>query len=173
MNEKKQLTVAQWFGRGDEFWASARILEKADSQLASPNVVLRAFATEAYLKCLLTLRKKHFPPDHDLKRLFDLLPLDDKNLIEEEWNKYTFPNLSKAASTAPTGITVANSLRQALKLSSSAFKDFRYRASGNKYWYLGSFPMQVRHRVFTIHPDWENSPPDIFGKHPHAYFRNA
>jgi hypothetical protein len=161
---KKQLSAPKWFGRADEFMIAAGKLQDNLSP-AIPIVVCRAFAAEAYLKCLLTVRQKHFPPDHDLKRLFTLLPLADKQYIEESWNRRTLAKMPKpGAPGAPVGLVIPKTLQQALKQARHAFKEWRYTDTGVLHWFVGSFPDDTRRAILTAHPEWEADPPDSFGK---------
>ena len=165
--KRKQLTAAEWFGRVDEFWAASAHLGKNVPHLTTPNVVSGAFAMEAYLKCLLTLRKKAFPPDHNLHRLFKLLPIEDRNAIEKVWNEDALPKILQAQKTAPKAFAghMPKTLNQALKRAREAFKEWRYMTTGGvRYFTVGRFGMHVRDVILQIHPEWRADPPDIFGR---------
>ena len=56
-------------------------------QIAHPAMVLSVFASELYLKCLLTIETGKAPPTHNVKALFrDLQPTTRKRL-EELWDQ--------------------------------------------------------------------------------------
>jgi hypothetical protein len=161
-------TAAQWFGRADEFWAAADLIgARGVKSPVIPNVVCRSFASEAYLKCLLTIRQKHFPPEHDLELLFRRLPDDDKKAIEEAWNVKCLPTLQKAARNAPQKLKdaglIPNTLNQALKMAANAFKDWRYNPRGMMAFMLNTFPLHVRDVIIATQPDWRDDPPDAHG----------
>jgi len=162
--EQKQLSAEQWFGRADDFWATSRYLEREKPAGIMPVMVCKAFATEAYLKALLTLRGTPVPQTHNLHRLFEMLPAADKCQIEEGWNQNTLPGLLKAQKTAPDFADVPSNLAEALKQAALAFLDWRYLAEGTLYWFVGGFPMQVREVIFEAKPDWRDNPPDEHGK---------
>lgn len=134
----------------------------------SPSELHRAFAAEAYLKSLLTLRKKHFPQDHNLWRLFGLLPLEDKRQIEESWNAETLPNVLQAAKNPPPDIVPPTTMMQCLKKSAEAFKEWRYNTKETRYWWLGSFPNNVRNCILDLRPEWRTSSPGPLSEQPKA-----
>lgn len=164
MGGKRRLTAAEWFGRADQFLAAANYLETERKHLMIPNVVLRAFASEAYLKCLLTFRQKQFPPTHDLHLLFSRLPSEDRGQIEKEWNAAMLPMLQHVSTHTTAEFTVGTTLIQVLKQCAEAFKEWRYEVEQPRYWTLGGFARHVRGRITQLNPDWADDPPDIFGK---------
>jgi hypothetical protein len=166
MNDRRKMVADEWFLRADQFWIAAEWLARqedvASERLIFPNITCRAFASEAYLKCLLTLRGKHFAPDHDLRYLFKLLPLDDKDAIEQSWNEGSLPAVLARAPDHPSGVETPRTLSQALKRSALAFKDFRYRSpSGRGHWFLGNQPLDVRNHVLALVPEWKTKPPTL------------
>lgn len=52
-------------------------------ELQTPFIVNCAFACEIFLKFLLSFYKIDFKREHDLKKLFDLLPKDVQNKVNE------------------------------------------------------------------------------------------
>lgn len=160
--QKRRMGAGEWFGMADQFSAAAHIIvqhsNSAGKHFIFPQVACRAFAAEAYLKCLLTLRSKHFPPDHNLRTLFRILPAEDRAIIEEWWNAETLPNVLRAGQN-PTTFPVPSTFEQCLKRSAEAFKEWRYNTKETRYWWLGGFPNNVRRRILDMKPDWVISPP--------------
>lgn len=157
------MTAEDWIARADQFWSAGALLAKQEylgEQLFFPNVVCRAFAAEAYLKCLLALRGKSFPGDHNLRNLFRLLPPDDRAVIEDWWTAESLPGVLSRASFHPPGVTSPSSFKQALKRSALAFKEFRYVLGDTFHWSLAAFPEHVRRRILQVKPEWEACPPD-------------
>lgn len=162
------MTPEQWFAAADQFMESAHLikLHEKDSGvvLVIPQVTALSFASEAYLKCLLTIRERHFPPDHDLHMLFGRLPPEDKEAIEAVWNAGTLPNVINAAKSPPPDLDrpIPTTLNQCLKASANAFKEWRYRTRHTMFWFLGNFPVNVRDRILRTRPGWASRPPNPF-----------
>lgn len=152
-----RMSPGEWFFRGDDFQISGQILEEQGAALSAP--VCLAFAAECYLKCLLTLRGKPFPNDHDLYNLFKRLPLPDKQWIESEWSKYNLAHLVAIKDSAPDGLQLPTTLLQTLQFSGMTFKNFRYIERGRGGWLLGTFSPCVRELILVTRPDWEDHPP--------------
>lgn len=163
-DDEKQLSAEQWFGRADAFWSASRYLGRDKPAGPMPVVICMAFATEAYLKSLLTIRRTSVPRTHNLHRLFELLPDADRAEIEGRWNKRSLPAVQKALETAPDKFDDPAGLMLALKEAALAFMDWRYLVDGKSYWFLGGFPMEVREFIFELHPEWEANLPDEYGK---------
>lgn len=159
----RRMTPGEWFGIADQFsWTGHLIVSHANTtghHLAFPQVVCRAFAAEAYLKCLLALHNKAFPNDHNLRKLFARLPEEDQVAIKEAWSMKTLPNVLRAGERPPPDVTVPRTFEQCLKKSAEAFTEWRYNVRSTRYWWLGSFPDDVRNRVLVIRPRWRTTPP--------------
>jgi hypothetical protein len=115
-----------WFERADHFHYSSLHLAMQPQELqfiyARPHIVLKAFASEAYLKALLCVEETHFEKIHDLLALFELLSLDSKKLIEKWWNKESKPILDGARrGAAKVDYKAPRTLRGALDESATAF----------------------------------------------------
>jgi len=170
MAQSRPLTAAAWLGRADQFWMAAQALIQSPMGLATfpiPAVTCQAFATEAYLKGLLTLRGAPFPNDHNLLELFKRLPIADRESIEARWNIECLPNALKSKANAPAGFNIPTSLRGALKQSKNAFVLWRYFSEDlNEGIYFGVdlFPVFVRELILQAHPEWRTNPPDGWGK---------
>lgn len=159
------MTPDEWFVRADQFWSAGAILAREehlnDEELGFPNVTCRAFAAEAYLKCLLELRGRSFPADHDLRRLFRHLPSEDQAKIEQTWTENSLPGVVSRARFNPKGTVKTSTFSQALKQSALAFKHFRYVQARANYWVLAGFPSDVRNCILNLRPEWRNNPPTL------------
>jgi hypothetical protein len=51
---------------------------------------------------------------------------------------------------------------QALKRSSLAFLEWRYRTKPDLFWYLARYPMYVQFQILKVRPEWKNRPPKAF-----------
>jgi hypothetical protein len=153
MVKRRDLTVEDWLLLGDQFIEGARRLDRStpNIQVMHPAVVCRAFASEAYLKCLLTVLQTPFEGDHDLKRLYKLLPDDEKKAIKAGFDARMVQRLRDFK--APAGFNVPKSLMGALRQSGEAFVSWRYMKNDYDAWYLGDFPVHVRDRIVLYRPD--------------------
>lgn len=171
--QKRRMTPGEWFGMADQFTLTAQLVvehaNRTGYHLAFPQVACRAFSAEAYLKCLLTLREKQFPPAHNLRTLFRLLPSDDRHEIEARWNAETLPHVLRAATqNPPQDFVIPTTFQQCLKRSAGAFTEWRYNTKETRYWWLGAFPTIVRERIIEIKPAWRDSPPGPLPAEPQA-----
>ncbi len=164
---KRQPSAQEWFEKGDQFYFTALHLmspDKKDLQpiFAIPHITLKAFASEAYFKCLIALECAGFPPrKHDLEKLFDGLHPASRKRIRELWTAECAPKLRVLASQPgkPPDIKVLTSLRGVLRQSAEAFIEFRYRAQGDTAAFtIMSLPLLVRQRILEVRPDF--APPN-------------
>ena len=126
-----------------------------------PHIVLKAFATEAYLKALIMVEGKAPPKIHNLLLLFDELDLESKKLIQRWWNKKCAPELAKARKHQDDIVKVPKTMRGALSQAADAFVEWRYVGSGS---YIGfmilGFPLLVRRRILEKMPEWRPELPN-------------
>lgn len=54
--------------------------------ISHPLLVLSAFASELYLKCLITIETNETPDGHDLERLFARLQVPTRHEIDGLWD---------------------------------------------------------------------------------------
>jgi hypothetical protein len=169
-NDKKPLKAAQWYGIAEQFMRGAWLLGEHSHKTGDHGAVLseltaRAFCTEGYLKCLLTIRKKDVRTIHDLEALYGNLPPADQKYIRSEWDKRVLPIVLGAAKNMPEGAGPAiRTFEEALNRSKDAFIEWRYQQHLGATWYLGNFPFFVRDRILRSRPKWVASPPNFFGK---------
>ncbi|WP_144030871.1 hypothetical protein [Bradyrhizobium japonicum] len=126
-------------------------------------MVLSAFASELYLKCLFVLETSRDPPEiHDLRKLFLLLSQAARDELEAAWNLYAAqPNRVRVyeAIERLTGSVVPRDLRWSLRNGSDAFTSLRYlheERNQNTKFFLGDFPAMVRGIVLRRRPQWSS-----------------
>lgn len=155
-----------WFDRADQFHFTALYLMTQELGLqgvfAKPHIVMKAFATEAYLKSLICLEGRTPPQIHDLLALYELVSLDSQRPIQKRWNKDSKPKLDGLRKQKPPGYHPPRSLRGALHQSSDAFLDWRYKGEDavGMGFSIMAFPTFVRERIVQLRPAWTH-------KHPH------
>jgi len=152
------------FKSGECFHYSGRLLQGAGPELytCQPGVVCLAFATEAYLKALLTLEGKEYKEIHNLYRLYYDLPITARNQISDWWNAECLPTLQSSQrlpGLSKKYVTPTN-LSGCLRSSAKAFVNWRYNHLDYQQWSLMTFPAHVRRRILLLKPDW-----DIAGEH--------
>lgn len=165
----KPLDAQTWFERADRYyWSCCALMERRHHLyeiIGFPHVVLRAFAAEAYLKCLITLQGKDPIQVHNLLTLFDELELGTKKALAKRWVKECEPSLKKLKKSKKTVINFDTSLRGVLNQSGDAFIDFRYVLKGGVARFsIMRFPMFVRDEILTIKPEFMPRPPDLLAQ---------
>ena len=121
-----------------------------------PHIILKAFATEAYLKSLILIEGNTAPNIHHLLSLFDKLTPESQHAIRRLWDKECGSQLKKMRSVDTKGLKVPRTLREALNQSSDAFLEWRYSGPGAMPAFtIMSFPLWVRVRILELEPDWK------------------
>jgi hypothetical protein len=178
--EKQPTSAASFFGLGDEFWIASKYLSTTDPgiEVATPNahITCAAYASEAYLKCLLKLEDRKFEGHHNLASHFGRLTPTSKRLISKWWQEaskttldthrhFTNPNTGKRfpISDLPE-FKMPKNLQEALEQSKDAFIEFRYHTKLTFQWSLLNFPFFVRRRILQLKPEWKSSSPRPGGK---------
>jgi hypothetical protein len=127
--------------------------------LASPAMVLAAFASELYLKCLLILETGRTPPTHHLKSLFRELTPQTRKKIEDGWNR-VLPIRQPLwdAMERTTGKKPPTAFDDALTEGSRAFTELRYshENEGNPTFLLGDLPPVLVNVIWERMPAWQN-----------------
>lgn len=140
--------------------------------VASPSMVLSAFASELYFKCIIAMetKGKPTPQSHDLEALFKMLSLASRKRLEQLWNiAEANPQVARmrAALLATTGDTIPTDLAWSLKNGRSAFIRLRYvhedDGMGTSFM-LTDLPEMLRQVVVEMQPVWQfitHGPPKL------------
>jgi hypothetical protein len=129
--------------------------------LSQPVMVLQAFASELYIKCLHCIDSGTVPGGHDLESLFNHLnPLRQKAIISG-WNARMAHRQGELdqrdRATKPLGFVIPRDLPVGLKECRLAFMQLRYQYEEPKKpkFYLGDLPDVLRVVILHIYPDWK------------------
>ncbi len=124
--------------------------------IASPHMVISAFATELYFKCLLCLEAKGVPQTHNLKALFRDLAPATRARIEELWKVHarTLEDLWSVMEQT-LGKTVPRDFATLIDISSSAFNELRYlHEDSSGAFMVGDLPPILRTVILERQPLW-------------------
>jgi len=127
--------------------------------IAHPSMVLCAFASEIYLKCLLFIETGKVTRGHDLKGLFLRLDPLTRKRLEDLWNE-SLGRPEKQREFAcirklPEGDQLQPDLLNVLGLGSNAFEELRYlyETKSSKF-LLGDFPDMLHAVILERFPEW-------------------
>jgi len=128
-----------------------------------PAMVLSAFASELYLKCLHHIDSGKAPgKTHALQKLFEALPSLRRQRIETLWKQYMVRHSGGLALAASHGINVPKDLTVALEDGSLGFEQLRYEYEDSNFkFYISEFPQLLRVAILEIHPAWKEAAPPI------------
>jgi hypothetical protein len=124
--------------------------------VATPHMVLSAFATELYFKCLLCLEGSKVMPTHNLKALFRELAPQTRTRVEQLWKRHAVGLEEMWRMIEQTTNTpVPRDFVTLLAMSSNAFQKLRYvheDASGS--FFVGDLPPILRTIILDRRPLW-------------------
>ena len=124
--------------------------------IGSPHMVLSAFASELYLKCLICLETCNAPPTHNLRALFRDLSLHTRMRIEQLWNNH-MPQLEELWTfiEKETKKSIPRDLVGLLDISSKAFTQLRYAHEDDSGSFMvGDLPVMLRTVILEKRPLW-------------------
>jgi Family of unknown function (DUF5677) len=127
--------------------------------IAHPSMVLSAFASELYLKCLLCVETGKVPKEHHLKSLFLRLDLSTRKRLQDLWNEsLKRPERQRELDCIrglPEGDQLQPDLLNVLGLCSNAFEELRYLyETKGSYFLLHNFPDMLHTVILERFPDW-------------------
>ena len=127
--------------------------------IAHPAMVLSAFASELYLKCLLCIETGTVPPTHNLKNLFKRLQPNTQRRLEELWDTdIRRPERQRSIEhmcQLPRGNELRLDLLYALDMGANAFTELRYYyEKQSSYFLLSDFPNLLRAVILERMPSW-------------------
>jgi hypothetical protein len=126
------------------------------STIASPQMVLSAFAIELYFKCLLCIETGSAPQTHNRKALFRELGPKTKARIEHLWSVHAV-NLEElwAMMEKTTGKPIPRDFSSLLDLSGRAFSEIRYvHEDPTGSFLVGDLPPVLRIVILERQPLW-------------------
>jgi hypothetical protein len=152
---------AERFRIADHVLRSDQILLQYGPSVGAPTLVLAAFASELFFKCLFVIETGRPAPEiHELRKLFLLLSDAARAEIEQNWNQY---NLMPQRITMyeaierRAGRPIPRDLRWSLRAGTDAFTALRYaheEQHSNTTFFLGDLHMMVREAILIRRPQW-------------------
>ena len=118
--------------------------------IASPALILSAFASELYLKCIVCIETGELAHGHHLKNLYRRIEPNTRHSIEEKWDEYVSSPLKQRlykALASINGHPIPVDLDWTLSEGSSAFASLRYLHEVDDLktkFLLGDFPNILR-----------------------------
>ena len=166
LRAKKRLAPDVWFEHGDKFEIAVHALVggKNNSRigpLGLPTVTLRAFAVEAYLKCLIELTGRAAPWKHNFLDLFRELNVKDRQALRAAWRTEYAPKIRAWNKMKPDAMLgkLPIGLDRALEACGDAFMLFRYGPEeGVAPFTLMNFPLSIRRHILRLRPDFRPRP---------------
>jgi hypothetical protein len=128
--------------------------------LIEPRIVIEAFTTELFLKCLICIETGSVPREHNLKKLFDLLSKATRTRIESWWDSEVATRRREEWDELEKfGLKIPRDLPKALDKGTDAFKLYRYSYEENTeglHYYLEDLPALLERLILEMRPDFKN-----------------
>ncbi len=152
---------AERFRIADHVLRGDAVLEEVGASVAGPSMVLAAFASELFLKCLFVIETGRAPPEvHELRKLFLQLSEDARAEIEDSWNEYVSQpkkaNIYEMIERS-VGRPIPRDLRWSLRVGGDGFTGLRYAHEpqhAKTTFLLGDFHFMVRQAILRRRPQW-------------------
>jgi HEPN domain-containing protein len=152
------------FIQAERFFRADIYLRKNDdynhmNAIAIPSMVMSAFASELFLKALLTLENGWSPPGHNLKVLFSNVNNKTKMVITDLWDEQRqTPNevLLRKFTEEHSSTKIPSTLDEAIAVSALAFEKLRYvyeEGMEIQQFFLSNFPIVLRRAIIKVHPE--------------------
>jgi hypothetical protein len=122
-----------------------------------PGIVLSAFASETYLKCLLHLEKGNAPRTHDLHKLFLKLKPETQDQLAQRWQRVIAQQSAELDErTRQMGRPIPRDLPGALRVGSNAFVELRYlwQETPSTMFILSDLPGVLRSAILDRQQAW-------------------
>jgi hypothetical protein len=135
-------------------------LEKtAAVTLIEPRIVIDAFTTELFLKCLVCIETGRAPHEHNLKKLFDQLSEGTRARIQRCWDSEVATRRREEWDNFERfGLKIARDLPSALAKGTNAFKRYRYSYEDDTedlHYYLEDLPVLLERLILAMKPEFE------------------
>jgi hypothetical protein len=139
------------------------------AQVVQANMVLSAFTTELFLKCLICIETTLTPQGHHLFELFKQLRPDTQHKIIHLWDTEIIPVRDPQWKIIENGIPgggdrFKRDLPEALTASSRTFERIRYSYEpGSKEgdFNIGDLPRVLRRVILQLKPEWASLGRDV------------
>jgi hypothetical protein len=163
------LDARKIFNHAERFhWSGERLRTTRDEEIAKMtlivSMVLSAFASELYLKCLHCIDSAEVPPGHNLRDLFASLPILRQQKIRTLWDQLMThqATLLDQRDKALGGAVVSRDFDACIADASHAFEQIRYIYEDDQFRFnMVDFPRVVRQAILIVHPTWEVKRPKI------------
>jgi len=160
MNEPgNQVQPNAIFQHADTFFFAIDQLHRssASERIATPILVVSAFAAELYFKTLLALEGKTLPKWHYLLDLFLKLSPKNQHILERKWDliardrEEISKNIDRQEQTP-----IPRDIRGALTEGNKGFEQIRYIYEGGRpfRFVLGDLPLALRRTILDLQPSW-------------------
>ena len=128
--------------------------------VASPALILSAFASELYLKCIVCIETGELAHGHHLKNLYRRIEPSTRHSIEEKWDEYNSSPVRRRlykALASINGRPIPVDLDWTLSEGSGPFTSLRYLHEVDDLktkFLLGDFPNILREVIVQKRPQW-------------------
>lgn len=144
----------QLFTNADNFRLQSQL--PGDVRFGQSVVVLAAFASELFIKCIVTLESGRQPAGHDLAALFSKISRAVRTKIEKRWDIEFAPKRAEQldAVEKDLGIKIPRDFNSLLRVGAKSFAQMRYaheqQPAGN--FFLVDFPLLLRATIIDMKP---------------------
>lgn len=145
----------RFFGAIDQLHKTS--IPKRYEFIQAPIIMLSAFASELYLKCLICGDLGAAPRGHSLLPLFNKLGAASQEAIEKRWDEAVSLRESDLRELEQVrGKPIPRSLVNALKLSGQSYEEVRYLYEQAPRYYsaIGDLPLVLRLAIKDLEPTW-------------------
>jgi hypothetical protein len=124
-----------------------------------PAIVLSAFASELFLKCLLLIEGKGTHNTHDLHVLYKKLSKGTQALIKSKWDFPTRRAADIALTEKMSGQKMPTDFESALSRGGKAFKYMRYIFEDplSTDFFLADLPRMLQAVILELKPEWNHA----------------
>lgn len=154
--------------QGDGFYRAYSVLANDTGVLNEPGLaaevgnaamVISAFNSEIFLKCLVCIETGKVPRGHHLLDLFNKLSAEVQRRIEDLWESVVVAQRAEMWNKidGASEEKIARKLRPALKCGNAAFEQIRYSYEGHTSgtaFFLADLPLVLGKMIVELKPEW-------------------
>lgn len=151
----------QYFMQARSFLISDEYLRRAyDPQLAvdlsRASIVISAFSSELFMKCLLLMEGGGVPKIHDLDKLYGNLRKATRKAISIEWDKdNTSFEMILIFLENKKNTKLPRDLESFLRMGAKTFSNLRYPERSETHFFLDRLPRILERVILHRKPEWE------------------